>query len=98
VGDNGGVTATHALDQLVPLASGELNQDKVTPGLLGFVIFAAIAVGLWMLMKNMSKQMGKIDFEEQPDPSDGPQPAGRKATLAASETAPEAASGATPRP
>jgi hypothetical protein len=62
----GGVNASHGLNTLVPLASGELNQDKVTPGLLGFVIFAAIAIGLWLLMKNMGKQMKKIDFVEEP--------------------------------
>ncbi|WP_433892058.1 hypothetical protein [Streptomyces sp. CA-111067] len=55
---------SQALDQVVPLA--ELNNDKVTPGLLGFVIFAALALGLWLLMKNMGKQMKKIDFEEAP--------------------------------
>jgi hypothetical protein len=64
-----GVTASHAFGRpLVSLA--EVNQDKVTPGLLGFVIFAAIAFGLWMLMKNMGKQMKKIDFEEQPADND----------------------------
>ncbi|WUV82162.1 hypothetical protein OG552_23065 [Streptomyces sp. NBC_01476] len=57
---------THALHQLAPLAA-ELDDNKVTPGLLGFVIFAVIALGLWALMKNMGKQMKKIDFEEQPD-------------------------------
>jgi len=60
----GGVTQTHALHQLVPLAA-ELDDNKVTPGLLGFVIFAVMAVGLYMLMKNMGKQMKKIDFEEK---------------------------------
>ncbi|WNI17456.1 hypothetical protein [Actinacidiphila sp. ITFR-21] len=57
---------THALHQLVPLAA-ELDEKKVTPGLLGFVVFAVIALGLWALMKNMGKQMKKIDFEEQPE-------------------------------
>ncbi|MDD1063057.1 hypothetical protein NMG29_33545 [Streptomyces cocklensis] len=62
------MTATHAFGRpLVSLA--EVNQDKVTPGLLGFVIFAALAFGLWMLMKNMGKQMKKIDFEEQAPPA-----------------------------
>ncbi|WP_327289032.1 hypothetical protein [Streptomyces sp. NBC_01198] len=60
------MTATQAFGRpLVSLA--EVNQDKVTPGLLGFVIFAVLAFGLWMLMKNMGKQMKKIDFEEQPE-------------------------------
>ncbi|WP_328915768.1 MULTISPECIES: hypothetical protein [unclassified Streptomyces] len=61
---------SHALSQLVPLAA-ELDENKVTPGLLGFVIFAAIALGLWALMKNMGKQMKKIDFEEEPPPAAG---------------------------
>jgi hypothetical protein len=62
----GGVNQTHALHQLVPLAA-ELDENKVTPGLLGFVVFAVIALGLWALMKNMGKQMKKIDFEEPPE-------------------------------
>jgi hypothetical protein len=61
-----GVNQTHALHQLAPLAA-ELDDNKVTPGLLGFVVFAAIALVLWVLMKNMSKQMKKIDFEEPPE-------------------------------
>jgi hypothetical protein len=73
------VTATHAHAFGRPLVSlAEVNQDKVTPGLLGFVIFAAIAFGLWMLMKNMGKQMKKIDFEE-PVPPAVPQPTDPKA-------------------
>ncbi|WP_308011856.1 hypothetical protein [Actinacidiphila acidipaludis] len=58
------MTQTHALHQLVPLAA-ELDDNKVTPGLLGFVIFAVIAVALYALMKNMGKQMKKIDFDEK---------------------------------
>ncbi|WP_277439815.1 hypothetical protein [Streptomyces sp. SPB162] len=60
--------ASHALTQYVPLAQ-ELDNNKVTPGLIGFVIFAAIALSLWALMKNMGKQFKKIDFEEAPDPA-----------------------------
>lgn len=55
-----------AAAQLVPLAVKDLDQDKVTPGLLGFVIFALIGLSLWWLMKNMNRQFQKIDFEEQP--------------------------------
>ncbi|BBA99750.1 hypothetical protein RVR_6502 [Actinacidiphila reveromycinica] len=61
------MTDYHAPHPLVPLAQ-DLDPNKVTPGLLGFVVFAVIAVGLWALMKNMNKQMKKIDFEEQPAP------------------------------
>ena len=48
--------------RLVQLA--DFNQNKVTPGLLGFVVFAGIAGACWLLMKSMSKQFKKIDFEE----------------------------------
>ncbi|MDJ0346620.1 hypothetical protein QMK19_36695 [Streptomyces sp. H10-C2] len=61
--------ASPALTQFVPLAAQELDSNKVTPGLIGFVIFAAIALSLWALMKNMGKQFKKIDFEETPDPA-----------------------------
>lgn len=64
----GPVTSTFgtAAAQLVPLAVKDLDENKVTPGLLGFVIFACIGFALWWLMKNMAKQFKKIDFEETP--------------------------------
>ena len=51
---------------LLPLAAKEVDADKVTPGLLGFVVFALIGLAAWGLMKSMNKQMKKIDFEEAP--------------------------------
>jgi len=53
---------------LLPLAKS-LDEDKVTPGVLGFIVFAALGVAVWMLMKSMTRQMHKIDFEEKPPPS-----------------------------
>ncbi len=52
--------ATH----LVQLA--DFDQNKVTPGLIGFVVFAAIGTAVWFLMKSMNRQFQKIDFEESP--------------------------------
>ncbi|MEE4543560.1 hypothetical protein V2S66_16455 [Streptomyces sp. V4-01] len=84
------MTQTHALHQLVPLAAQELDDNKVTPGLLGFVIFAVIALALWALMKNMGKQMKKIDFEEPPGPAAKPRAglAAHRAAVAAAAQAP----------
>ena len=45
----------------------EVDEDKVTPGVLGFIVFAAMALAVWVLMKSMSKHMGKVDFKETPD-------------------------------
>ncbi|WKX72276.1 hypothetical protein [Streptomyces sp. XD-27] len=57
---------THA-STAVELAK-ELDKNKVTPGVLGFLVFAAIGLAVWMLMKSMNKHMKKVDFEEEPEP------------------------------
>lgn len=57
------MSAHQALIQLVPLA-GELDKNKVTPGVLGFVVFAVMALAVWALMKSMNRHMNKVDFEE----------------------------------
>lgn len=61
------MSASLALTHLVPLAK-DIDNDKVTPGVLGFIVFAALAVGVWLLMKSMNRHMGKVDFEEGPEP------------------------------
>ncbi|WP_329028599.1 hypothetical protein [Streptomyces sp. NBC_01423] len=62
--------ATQALTHLVPLAADELDKNKVTPGVLGFIVFAALAVGVWALMKSMNRHMGRVNFEEEPAPAE----------------------------
>jgi len=59
-------SASLAITHLVPLAK-EVDENKVTPGVLGFIVFAAMALAVWGLMKSMSKQMGKVDFKESTD-------------------------------
>ncbi|MEU4208672.1 hypothetical protein AB0F13_01490 [Streptomyces sp. NPDC026206] len=68
-------TASLAATHLVPLAK-DLDQNKVTPGVLGFIVFAVIGGAVWLLMKSMNKHMKKVNFEEAPDAS-GEQPAGK---------------------
>ncbi|KUN26157.1 hypothetical protein AQJ23_13285 [Streptomyces antibioticus] len=65
------------MTHLVPLAK-EVDENKVTPGVLGFIVFAVMALAVWGLMKSMSRQLGKVDFKETADPE--------------AETAPETAS------
>ncbi|MER7829208.1 MULTISPECIES: hypothetical protein [unclassified Streptomyces] len=75
------MSAHQALTQLVPLAA-ELDKNKVTPGVLGFIVFAVMALAVWALMKSMNRHMNRVDFEEapeQPRPSAGQaKPATRK--------------------
>lgn len=64
-----------AVTQFAILAK-EVDEDKVTPGVLGFIVFAVMALAVWGLMKSMSKHMGKVDFEETPVPEEAAAPSG----------------------
>ncbi|MFD7921564.1 hypothetical protein ACFV3R_20340 [Streptomyces sp. NPDC059740] len=57
--------STLAVTHAVTLAK-EVDPDKVTPGLLGFVVFAVMAGAVWLLMKSMNKHMRNVDFTETP--------------------------------
>ncbi|MEU8822483.1 hypothetical protein [Streptomyces sp. NPDC048636] len=69
-------TSTLAVTHLVPLAK-ELDENKVTPGVLGFIVFALIGGAVWLLMKSMNKHMKKVDFDEGPEPAAAAAPADR---------------------
>lgn len=55
-------SASVAVTQLVPLAQ-EVDQNKVTPGILGFIVFAVLAAAVWGLMKSMNRHMSRVDFK-----------------------------------
>lgn len=48
-----------------------LEDDKVAPGLLGFTVVAVIAAATWFLLKSMTKQLKRVDFEEKKPPAPG---------------------------
>jgi len=54
-----------AMTHFVTIAK-EFDKDKVTPGVLGFIVFAVMGLAVWALMKSMNRHMGKVDFEEAP--------------------------------
>ncbi|MEU8779015.1 hypothetical protein [Streptomyces sp. NPDC048606] len=60
-----------AITQFLPLAADTFDKNKVTPGILGFLVFAALALGVWGLMKSMNRHMGRVDFQEAPEPAAG---------------------------
>ncbi|CAL9477049.1 hypothetical protein SUDANB1_02945 [Streptomyces sp. enrichment culture] len=72
----------------------EVDEDKVTPGVLGFIVFAAMALAVWALMKSMSRHMNRVDFTQVPDPkAEQPErpeqsPADADATASAAEAEP----------
>ncbi|MDF3145610.1 MULTISPECIES: hypothetical protein [unclassified Streptomyces] len=63
-------SASLAMTHLATLAK-EVDEDKVTPGVLGFIVFAVMALAVWGLMKSMNRHMGRVDFKEAPDPKAG---------------------------
>jgi hypothetical protein len=40
------------------------DDSSVTPGVLGFLVVAALGVATWLLLRSMRRQMKKIDFDE----------------------------------
>ncbi|MFE5208636.1 hypothetical protein [Streptomyces sp. NPDC056600] len=68
---------------LLVLAAEEFDKDKVTPGVLGFIVFAVMALAVWGLMKSMNKHMERAKM------------VGREDEAAASDTAPSAEAAST---
>jgi len=64
---------------LAAAAAATPASGTVTPGLLGFVVFAAMGVALVFLLRSMNKQFRKITPEaekpEEPTGANGPDPA-----------------------
>lgn len=48
----------------------ELNNDTVSPGLLGLGTVVALGLALWLLMRSMSRHLRKVDRAAQPRPPD----------------------------
>ena len=68
-----------------------LNDDTVTPGLLGLGVVVALGVALWLLVRSMNRQLRRVDFD---DGTGRPSPAQRRADQAqARQDARRAASG-----
>jgi hypothetical protein len=49
------------------LAADAYDANKVTPGLLGFLVFAALGTATWFLVKSMNRQFKRVDFVEEPE-------------------------------
>jgi hypothetical protein len=41
-----------------------IEDNKVSPGVLGFLVVAALGVATWLLIRSMNRQLHKIDFSE----------------------------------
>ncbi|WP_396448297.1 hypothetical protein [Actinomadura sp.] len=50
-----------------PLYAMPLNDDTVTPGVLGFMVFLALLAATVFLIRSMTKQMKKIQAPREED-------------------------------
>jgi hypothetical protein len=53
---------------LAAVAASSSNSNDVAPGVLGFLVFAAMAVVLVFLFRSMNKQFHKITPQDSPAP------------------------------
>ena len=42
-----------------------VDESKVNPGVLGFLVVALLGVATWLLIRSMNRQLRKVDFEEE---------------------------------
>jgi hypothetical protein len=42
-----------------------LDPNKVSPGLLGFIIVCILGVAVWLLCRNMGKHLTRLDAEHK---------------------------------
>ncbi|WTW95328.1 hypothetical protein OG216_18985 [Streptomycetaceae bacterium NBC_01309] len=68
-----------------------LEEDKVTPGLLGFTVVAVLAAATWLLLRSMNKQIKRVNFEEAPVRREVPVQRGDTSDAADAEPAGDAA-------
>lgn len=48
-----------------------VDESKVTPGLLGFVVVALLGVATYLLIRSMNRQIRRIDLPETEDGQNG---------------------------
>ena len=46
------------------------DDSIVRPGWLGFIVFLAMAVALYFLLRSFVKHLKRVNFEEEPDPTE----------------------------
>ncbi|GAB3811279.1 hypothetical protein [Kribbella italica] len=98
------MTATTLLLTIAP-PTGEIDPNTVRPGWVALIIILALGAAVALLMKNMSKQLKRIDFEPTDGPgapkdgtADAPAPSDARPTDPSSPTPAGAAAPTTPDP
>ena len=73
---------------LAAVAASSSASNDVAPGVLGFLVVAAMGVALVFLLRSMTKQFRKITPDPDPDPAPDP-PGGSAGSETARQEAPK---------
>ena len=46
-----------------------IDPSQVTPGILGFVVFVALGLATWLLLRSMTKHLRNIKVPAEDDPA-----------------------------
>ena len=63
-------TVTPSPSGSASISSRATDDSIVRPGWLGFIVFLAMAVALYFLLRSFVKHLKRVNFEEQPDPTE----------------------------
>jgi hypothetical protein len=64
----------------VSAVAAAVDPNKVTPGLLGFLVVLGLGLATWVLLRSMNRQLKKVDFDDasgQDRPGESAAPNGR---------------------
>ena len=53
-----------------------VNDNDVSPGVIGFVVVASLGVATWLLIRSMNRQIKKIDLPDDEPPAGQDRPDG----------------------
>ncbi|MBU7596658.1 hypothetical protein JGS22_003145 [Streptomyces sp. P38-E01] len=51
------------------LLADKLDESKVTPGVLGFLVFAVMGLAVWALMRSMTRRMDAVQGKRFDEPA-----------------------------
>ena len=60
-----------AASALTQLAATGPDPEDVTPGLLGFLVVAGLALAVWLLLRSMNRRLRNVDFGQRSADDEG---------------------------